>query len=281
MTSFYYVTVPVLDMRKEPSDLAEMVSQALFAEAIELIDAHKSQEWVKIITLADGYQGWVKQSGICCCSQAYLQSPPEYTVTTNRLAAHLYHVEDTIYGPIMTLPFGCSLEVYDNDSNTSCAHHRWIKVMLPDGRGAYIQRGDVFANSREPLTREEVCRFSLSFLGLPYTWGGRSSFGYDCSGFVQMLYGQIGIRCPRDSSEQCVWRRLKEAPIDALSPGDLIFYGHAPDQIRHVGLWLGNNQFIHTSAVTENAPYVRISSINDPAWNGAGYYPYFCGRCLN
>ncbi|MEI8366088.1 MAG: NlpC/P60 family protein [Parachlamydiaceae bacterium] len=274
MNLFDYITVPVLNMRREPEDLSEVVSQGVFPEPVEVV--LETEGWSYIKTIADGYPGWVKKGGICRRSMPYPQCPPELSLQINRLSAHLYHTKDTIYGPIMTLPFGCCLDRMEEDVDG-----RWFKVVLPDGCEAYVQRGDISIGVRPLLTREEMCQFSLLFLGLPYTWGGRSSFGYDCSGFVQMLYRQMGVYCPRDSQQQFLWEKFSEISVGSLNRGDLVFYGLAPDKIRHVGLWLGNGRFIHAISVTENAPYIRISSISDPAWNGTGYYPYFSGRTIS
>jgi Cell wall-associated hydrolases (invasion-associated proteins) len=66
---------------------------------------------------------------------------------------------------------------------------------------------------------------SKRFLELPYTWGGRSSFGYDCSGFVQMLYRQMGIFIPRDAIDQMHWEKFTPIPIEEAQLGDLYFLG--------------------------------------------------------
>ncbi|MCH9717001.1 MAG: C40 family peptidase, partial [Gammaproteobacteria bacterium] len=60
------------------------------------------------------------------------------------------------------------------------------------------------------MTKDEMIFLSQKFLGCPYTWGGRSSFGFDCSGFVQMLYKEMGICLPRDSGPQAEDARLCE-----------------------------------------------------------------------
>ncbi|MCP5492677.1 MAG: C40 family peptidase [Chlamydiales bacterium] len=91
-------------------------------------------------------------------------------------------------------------------------------------------------------------QFSQKFLGLLYIWGGRSSFGYDCSGFVQMLYSQIGIKLQRDAKQQILDSRLQSIKIDELKLGDLIFFGKSDQRIMHVGMYIGNEQFIHATA---------------------------------
>lgn len=274
LSLFSYVCSPVIDMRELPKQDSEIVSQGYFSEEVSILE--EAQDWVKIETAIDHYQGWVQKSGLCQRPDAFFANNAKLIAKVNRLAAHLYSVQDTVYGPILTLPFDSKLEVLDPtdlDSNS-----RWIKVALVDGREGYIQRGDISFN-QTPLTIDQICSLSAQFLGLPYTWGGRSSFGYDCSGFVQMLYRQSGNYLPRDSKDQMRWENFVAIPLDQLHRGDLIFFGLAEDKIRHVGLSLGNNLFIH-STVAENTPYIRISDITEPEWNGAGRFTYRAARRL-
>ncbi len=273
LSFFYYINAPFTDMRELPKSDAEIVSQAYFSEEVNVLQ--EAQDWVKIETLADHYQGWTKKSSLCQRQDSFLSSSSAITARVNRCAAHLYSVQDTIYGPILTLPFDSKLEVLDPKQESDS---RWIKVALVDGREGFIQRGDVTL-TQTPLNRNQMCALSLQFLGLPYTWGGRSSFGYDCSGFVQMLYRQMGIYMPRDSKDQIRWDGFSLVSIDNMVPGDLIFFGLAEDKIRHVGVYLGNSQFIQ-STVAENAPYIRISRLSDPEWNGSGRFKYIAARTL-
>jgi gamma-D-glutamyl-L-lysine dipeptidyl-peptidase len=265
---FNYINIPVSDMREKPSQDAEIVSQALFAESVSILNEYEN--WVKIETSRDKYQGWVNKSALCQTQDEYLSISNTKIAKVNQLAAHLYHVEDTVYGPILTLPYGTFLEVVDLPENPQS---RWIQVILPDGRLAYIQRGHVMLNPPGAISREEMCRLSQRFLGLPYTWGGRSSFGFDCSGFIQMLYREMGINLPRDSKDQFKWEGITKISEEALAPGDLIYWGYTVDKIRHVGLYLGEGNFIHATA-QQNMPYLRISNLKEPFWSGFGLYPY-------
>lgn len=272
---FFYVIWPFVEMRSEPCGEAEVVSQAYFSE--QIFPFEQEGEWVKIVTRIDHYQGWVKKGSFCQRNVPFLHENSKNLAFVKRNAAHLYRDMDTIYGPMLTVPFESRLEILEPKDNV---HSRWLHVALPDSRSAYIQRGDVLIN---PIFLEfqEICTLSLCFLGLPYTWGGRSSFGYDCSGFIQMLYRQAGIYLPRDSRQQFLCDQLVSIAPDRAKAGDLIFFGHNEQKICHVGMSLGKDKFIHACAVTENAPYIRISHLTDSAWNGSGYYPYIQARTLN
>lgn len=249
-----YVSLPCVDMREGPSLDTRVVSQALFGEAVDVLKSH--EKWLFIKT-PDNYTGWIREGVVA------RDRPCKPDLEVSRLAAHIYAKADTEFGPLMTLPFGAKLECISTDA-------RWHQIILPDGRTAFIQRGDV-----EP-DGFELIAFSKKFLGLPYTWGGRSSFGFDCSGYVQMLYSRLGIQLPRDARQQVHLGR----PAEVLELGDLIFWGHSHIDICHVGMFLEEETFIHTS-VRENKPYLRLSKITDPEWNGSGFYSYTTARRID
>lgn len=270
---FNYINVPVAEMRENPRQEAEIVSQALFSEPVRILE--EQEGWLKIETTVDHYQGWVKQAVVYGRDDPFLTDSGSVVAKVDRCAAHLYSVEDTVYGPLLTLPFESKLKVIEPIKDSTS---RWVKVQLHNGTIAYIQRGDIQINPTL-ISKDEMCKWSFRFLGLPYTWGGRSSFGYDCSGFTQMLYRQMGVYLPRDARDQAKWEGFVAIPIDQVMPGDLIFFGLAEDKIRHVVLYIGNNQFIHPT-VRENAPYIHVSNLSDIDWNGSGHWLYRTARTL-
>ncbi len=269
---FFYIQVPCIDMRQFPQRDSPIISQAYFSEQVYLV--MEEGNWAYIETAADSYKGWVPINSLS------LQEEPFFLDTSlvarvNRCTAHLYDREDTICGPILTLPFDSRLKVNSPKKDLTS---RWIQLTLLDGTNAYIQRGDVTLQSFIKKKEELTC-FSLQFLNLPYTWGGRSSFGYDCSGFVQMLYRQLEIYLPRDAKDQLSWEGFKQASLDDLQSGDLLFWGTSQNNISHVGMYLEQHRFIHAT-VAENAPYIRVSYLSDPHWNGLGTWPYLAARTL-
>lgn len=269
-TSLVFANAPVTDMREKPSHDSKMASQAYYTECIRVVE--EKDDWVKIETCIDRYQGWVEKKTLV---EGYGTKPKTVVAKVERLAAHIYDRENTMYGPLLTVPFETRLEVIEQIEGP---RGRWIKITLPDGRSAFIQRGDVSLETKL-LTLEEMCDFSHAFLGLPYTYGGRSSFGYDCSGFVQMLYRQMGVMLPRDSKDQINWEGFQEIPLDKAKKGDLVFFGLAADSIQHVGLCLGEGRFIHSSP-SDNTPYITINKLSEPSWNSSGRYVYRAARTL-
>ena len=179
------------------------------------------------------------------------------------LFANLYRETDiTKHQPLLTLPFESRLEVVAEPDTDA---RRWIEVRLPDDRSAWIQRGDVSFDSKE-LTIPETVAFAKRFLGLPYLWGGVSSFGYDCSGFMQMLGRERGVSMPRDAQPQADWAGVIPVAKEDLKPGDLLYFGRSDKKITHTGMYIGNGEFIHATAYMK--PVVQISRLSDPHWTG-------------
>jgi cell wall-associated NlpC family hydrolase len=104
--------------------------------------------------------------------------------------------------------------------------------------------------------RYRVARAALRFLGTPFVWGGATSAGFDCSGFVEHVFAQLGIVVPRTADYQYAALRHIHG---GLRPGDLVFFQTYAPGASHVGIYLGNGEFIHSSR-----PFVHISRLSDP-----------------
>jgi peptidoglycan hydrolase-like protein with peptidoglycan-binding domain len=110
-------------------------------------------------------------------------------------------------------------------------------------------------------TRKTQILISMArqYLGVPYVWAGRSPGGFDCSGFIYYVFDQLGYRLPRMADGQ--YEVGIPAPRNALRPGDLVFFETYEPGPSHVGIYLGNEQFIHASS---GAGYVTVTSMSNP-----------------
>lgn len=258
----YVISVPVANMFSKPSADVDVVSQAILSMNVDGIAEQPG--WVKIRTPQDGYTGWVSRADMVVLHGNMGYATTGEIAEVEELRSNLYREPDvTTQAPLMTLPFGARLQVKQERPGG-----RWLKVELPDQRVAWVQQGDVAVsmNGGADLTPHmsilQMVQFSHRFLGLPYTWGGSSSFGYDCSGFVQMLMRQRGYLVPRDADVQAAWSGFEPVKVSKLRAGDVLFFG-GNGKITHTGMFIGHGRFIQ--ATTHDHPVIQISPL-DAYW---------------
>jgi len=255
--TLYVVVKPVANMYHDSSTNSDVVSQAIYSSNVTLVEFKK--HWVKIKT-ADNYTGWMQLGDLRkIAGQPY--GTQGAAVRVAELSANIYREPDvTAHAAVVTIPWESRLEVIPGKVGDS---DRWIKVRLPDGSEAYVQSGDV-STDFTALTIEQMIGVARKFLGVTYTWGGTSSFGFDCSGFTQMLERQRGVVMPRDADLQAAWTGVSEVKREDLQPGDLLFFGGSATHITHTGMYIGNGEFIHDT--THEHPMVQISKLDDKPW---------------
>ena len=115
----------------------------------------------------------------------------------------------------------------------------------------------------EPRRGSQIAKFALNFVGNPYVYGGTSlTNGADCSGFVQTVFSNYGIKVPRVANDQMNGKGGVSVDIASIQPGDLLFYGSG-NYASHVAIYIGNKQIVHAS---NSQPYprggIKISAYN-------------------
>jgi gamma-D-glutamyl-L-lysine dipeptidyl-peptidase len=234
--------VSVAGIFSAPTFQSEMITQSLFWEELELID--KKDNWYKV-KLFDNYTGWINKF---------------YTIKKNKIDKHATYIETKPFGriwnkpeinskPILNCTFSNILPAIDTVKLNDLW---WHKILLPNLKTGWIQD---FGYEKKTSIRETIESATKNLLGIPYVWGGRSSFGFDCSGFVQTIFKFCGIHLPRDSKDQFTFDKLKPIENKKNEIGDLIFFS-MDDKINHIGISLGDELFIHSSGC------VKINSLN-------------------
>jgi gamma-D-glutamyl-L-lysine dipeptidyl-peptidase len=258
----FVVVKPVVNMYREASVDSDVVSQAIYSTNVSAVggmDKLSTTGWVNVRT-PDDYTGWMRAGDL-----KRLEGKPYAAdgrvVRVVQRSANIYREPDvTEHAPVITVPWETRLQVVDEKVNDG---DRWLKVQLPDGGIGYIQQGDI-SSDFTPLSIEQMIAVSKKFLGITYTWGGTSTFGYDCSGFMQMLVHQRGILMPRDADQQAAWSGVAPVERKDLQPGDLLYFGSSPNRITHTGMYIGNGEFIHDT--TNTHPMVQISKLDEKPW---------------
>jgi hypothetical protein len=252
----YVVSRPVINMYSSASADSEVVSQALYGSGI--LSLEKKNGWVHIRT-GDDYTGWVAEADITPLQGVY--APDGKAVRVMELSANLYREPSvTKRAPVLNLPWEARLELIPGKVDES---GRWLQVKLVNGQTAYVEQGNV-SEEFAPLTIEQTIQLARRFLGVTYTWGGVSSYGFDCSGFTQMLVRQRGLIMPRDAGVQENWSGVVPVERKDLQPGDLLFFGASLTKITHTGMYIGNGEFIHDT--TNSHPGVQISKLDEVPW---------------
>lgn len=223
----YYTFIP---LRAEPSERSEMVSQILFGEIVEILEERTDKGFCYVRNTFDDYTGW------CNIKLLYSLNPEEYQeyisgrilITTDILSI----IKGSDKNRNLYLSAGSTL---------SLSNHNSLRVF-----NKIYQIDDQLISERKDSQLSQIMDSALKFLNVPYLWGGRSSFGTDCSGFVQNIYKQAGISLPRDAREQFSIGNVIDYIEDALE-GDLLFFENENKEIIHTGVYSGNNRIIHAS----------------------------------
>jgi hypothetical protein len=217
------VTLSVCNMRGAPSHAAEQVTQAIMGTPVRILN--KRGGWLYIQT-PDSYLGWTNDDAIAELSE------PE--MVQWRSSDRVIYTEN---GGVITSEGGKTVSdiVMGSIVNKTGETGGYFNVSLPDGRSGLIIKTEAadfgtWASEQQPQA-DRLIAFASSLLGSPYLWGGTSTKGIDCSGFVKITYFTAGMILARDASAQ--YRYGKEIPIestlDSLAPGDLLFFGRLRD----------------------------------------------------
>jgi len=275
----FVVLPPVVNMHAKPKVSSPVVSQAILGMSVLVI--RRSSGWALVET-PDRYRGWIRTPALRHDRRHMA------VVEVRSLLANIYTARDvTTRAPIAVLPMLARVEVAAGPTrgagSTSggrsdargggASVSDWVRVHLPDGRRGWAQTADLSAPlgiagrralAQSPGRSAAIVSMALRFLGLPYLWGGISTFGLDCSGLVQLTHRAVGIILPRDSDQQWTDRRLSPVAAGAIRPGDLVFFGPRRGAITHVGIAMGRRAFVN--ATTRHRPEVRIERLDDPYW---------------
>lgn len=259
------VRISVAQLRRHPDEVHEIVDQATMGSEVRVLKI-EHRYWV-YCQLDDEYLGWMTISSLKIGDQNFItqwRAQDKLVVTAN-------------YGQVWEQPSTKSLRsvsdvVKGNLLIKRKMKRKWSTVELPDGRVGYIQSNLVakeqdFKNSLQFKSNDDFLSKAYPFLGLPYLWGGRSTKGFDCSGFTQTVFKLNGISLPRDANMQVKTGTeitLNDS-LTNLKPGDLLFFGRDIDHIFHVGIYIGNDQFMQSDGL------VRINSFNPEHENYSEY----------
>ena len=261
---FGLVRVSVANVRGKPSHAAEMVTQTLLGWPVRILKEQSG--WFLVHTDPDGYLGWIEDLQL---TRVTADERREWEGTERVIAISPWSVMREAPAqnadPVADIVIGAILRSTGSSGD-------WTHVLLPDGRRGFVLASEVqeyesWKASRAPIAAS-IERTAREFMGVPYLWGGTSAKGFDCSGFAKTVFRLNGIELPRDTDQQAkVGSPVAIDPeFSQLQKGDLLFFGTAatadrPERISHVGIYLGNGEFIHESGLVRRNSLLPSSQI--------------------
>ena len=257
------VVVPVANVLARPEAAAPVEDQAILGEAVETSRAEGRFLFVKT---RSGSRGWIEATAV----RSGLADPSAERLEVTSNLAHVYREPSFMASaPLATAPFGArlgGLRTLEKDG------YVWREVVLPDARTGYVAGEDVAAErtSAMPPVLDPASWLAMTrrFLGAPYTWGGTTPWGFDCSGLVWRVLERHGVLLMRNSSEMC-FRDPQLVPVrfEELAPGDLVFFG-TETKIDHVGFWTGEGNVLQATSH-------RVPSTQEMPWASERMAPRF------
>lgn len=228
-------------LRSQNSETSEMLSQLLFGEFALVLE--KQEKWLKVCNYADDYEGWIDRKMV---------EEVENFEISSLLNSHKKQVQSAF-----TIAENCS----DSAEKLllpggSIIHDLDEKGVFRFRNKSYVVAKPADVDGKYPISGERILTLAKQYLNAPYLWGGKSIFGIDCSGLVQLVYSICGIQLPRDASQQVNQGKIVNF-LSESETGDLAFFENKEGEIIHVGILINTRQIIHASAC------VKIENIDN------------------
>ncbi len=245
----HFTIHPFAPLRAEASDTAEMVSQLMFGDMVEILA--EDRQWRHVRNQADAYEGWVDHKALVEVDETWLSSVTSWSyLFADSLKAQLKHdngveVLPLILGARIPQIAGTSLKELDLGG---------VSIAFP-------QDYEAEAN----WAPHQIAALSAKYLGTPYLWGGKSLAGIDCSGLTQMVYAMCGIQLPRDAAQQV--EIGTEVDFEARKEGDLAYFAKPGGKVTHVGIVLAGNEIRHAAG-----------NVHDDLLNSEGIQRKYTGK---
>lgn len=214
------VRSPIAPLLAEPRISSERISERLAGHVLDVLERRES--WL-LVRGDDGYEGWTHDG--------YLRAAtPDESRAGATLRTSLGCMVRDPSGGRRHLPLGARL---------------WHDETVESGTA--LEAAALAA--RFPRDADAIARSAVSlYPGTPYSWGGITPWGADCSGFVQTCFALHGVPLPRDAREQAEHGEMVEGGVEAARPADLLFFSERADgRITHVGIALVGRRMAHVA----------------------------------
>lgn len=261
-----------VNMRSEASTSSSVVTKLVNNDRVAVID--ETEGWYKVFY--NGQNGYIS-SDYVELNDIMNVEPGAAKITTEVL--NVREKPSTDAGVIAKLRKGDTVKIIGINS-------AWLKIETASYKG-YIHpdyvdyvaysisetaNGNVSsaAGTASTSTRQQIIDYAATLLGTPYVYAGTSPKGFDCSGYTQYVFAHFNISLPHSSSSQYKSSVTKISRSE-LQPGDLVFFSNGGSGVGHVGIYVGNNNFIHSPRPGRSVCYDSLdSSYYSSHYIGAG-----------
>jgi SH3-like domain-containing protein len=249
---FGLVRVSVAHLRRNPTNGAELVSQVVLGTVVDIL---REEHGFYYIQNRDRYLGWISRSSVIRIdAEAVKKWEKGSRVVVSAVYGVVRNDRKDDAEILVDLVPGVVLQKASQKGN-------WTKVRLPNASEGYVKTSALMDEAKlqsVQATGDRLVSVAKGYLGISYLWGGTSSKGFDCSGFVQTVYHMNNRELPRDANQMVKVGEPVEFgdKFENLRTGDLLFFGPSSEKITHVALYMGDRLFIHSSA------WVHINSLD-------------------
>jgi gamma-D-glutamyl-L-lysine dipeptidyl-peptidase len=226
----------IVPVRGEAADKAELVTQLFFGEHYEVLSTSKDKKWLRIRIHFDQYEGWIDTKQHHSITKEHFEyiNRADFKITTDITTSILYNKNP------LAIVMGSIIPISGSE------------LFKMEEQFAFNGESKSMGQKRDA----EFLRLTAQkYLNAPYQWGGKSPFGIDCSGFMQMVFKINGYKLFRDANQQV--KQGKAVQAKDAEPGDLAFFKNKEEKVTHVGMILPGDKIIHASGK------VRIDHFNE------------------
>ncbi len=237
-SNYALVTVSVAHLKRKASHSSELIDEAIMGRTLRL---HKKQGAWYLSQTDYGYVGYVHHKQIVRTTRDESKKwSDSKRVLVTALNGRIFTKQSEASTPVCDVVLNVTLRKIKSGK-------KWTEVSLPNGQVGFI-KNDLITNFdlEYDQSMESIITTAKSMLGLPYLWGGNSSKGNDCSGYVQTVFKAHGIDLPRDARQiaEVGEKIVPDEEFSNVKAGDLLFFGPG-NRITHVGISLGGDEFLH------------------------------------
>lgn len=253
----------VLRLRAEASTESEILKNLANGVKVEVQNTLENG-WCQVSY--EGVEGYVSSKYLTLEDGVSMAQTPEPAAEAAPAAEEVRTYIQVVDGPL-NIRTGPGTD-YDRAGSLSTGRvvefksleNGWYKIDAGYVSADYVKEVDASQVNAASVKGQEIANYALQFVGCRYVHGGTSPKGFDCSGLTTYVYKQFGYTLNRTCSGQL--KNGRAVAMSELQPGDLVIFkrGNTKEAATHVGLYIGNNQFVHASTPKVG---VIISKLSD------------------